>query len=53
MAQTLVENGILWVQTFDIHLFIDVITWHNVVSKTLSIENFLLKVFIIHQLSMA
>jgi hypothetical protein len=53
MAQALVENGILWVQMFDTYLSIDIITWHNVVSKTLSIEKSLLKVFMIHPLSMA
>jgi len=53
MAQALVENGILWVQIFDIYLSIDVITWHNVVSKTFSIDKSLLKVFMINALSMA
>jgi hypothetical protein len=53
MAQALVKNGILWVQMFDISLSIDDITWHNVVSKTLSIEKSLFKVFMIHPLSMA
>jgi hypothetical protein len=53
MAQALVENGILWVQMFDIYLSIDVITWHDVISKILPIEKSLLKVFMIHPLSMA